>query len=248
MNNKPLKKNPLFDRKEMKNQIFKSQSNEMDDAFMVEAKEGWNSSGEASFDRVLDKIEKRIDHVSMLSSKDNKFISIFSKSKLRAMLALAASVVVALILVWNFPQKQDPQALFASYYKPISPIESQQFRGGEDNSSIEATHAAEAFEKEDYENAILYYRALLNSQPHNSKYTLFLGMSYLSSGKPKAAIQLYNNYQPKGDSFDEDIHWYLALAYLQTGEINTARIIFEEISKKNNYYSPTAAAILKKLN
>ena len=52
---------------------------------------------------------------------------------------------------------------------------------------------------------------------------------------------------PEGSRYDEDIQWYLALAYLKTEQKGTAKLLLEGLRDKKGFYKDQSALILSKL-
>jgi tetratricopeptide (TPR) repeat protein len=107
--------------------------------------------------------------------------------------------------------------------------------------------AEKAYNELDYPNAILYYKQLLNKDPNQDKYILFLGVSYLADNQTEQAIRLFNNSPYKNSMYAEDINWYLALAYIKKGDTQTAAILLQNLAKVSDYYKDQAWALYKKL-
>lgn len=235
-------------RAALKKMLFEqSNNNDAQDDFLNEAKEGWQQLGKEKFEGISQQLDHRIDAKILPEKKEGKVVSL--NTNFFRVLTIAATVLVAVVSIWMFNSKQNnPEQLFAGYYKPLHDSNVSSVRGEEDQVEPNAFKAAQAFESEEFDQAIFYYKELLRSQPGNAKYTLFLGLAYMSSGKADAAINLYNTFKPGGDKYDEDIQWYLALAYLQKGETRTAKVLMKDLTQSKGYYATTAAELMKKMN
>ncbi len=162
--------------------------------------------------------------------------------------AAAACIIGILGLVsWRliFTQKSiNEQEIYASYFKPLTNPDAT-VRG--ENSTTDESQAIQAYEKEDYFEAVKYYEKLVSNNPDNVKNNLFLGISFLETNQPKKAIDVLNKITIS-EEFHFDIQWYLALAYLKNKDIPLAQTAFSNLTKEENYYQKEAKEIAGKLD
>lgn len=234
-------------REELKKNLTTS---EVKTDFEKEAQDGWEEIGIENWDNIHQKMDAKIDRIiAQQPSKTNpgKKRSFFSFPY-----GIAAVIMIALGLSIKFIYQDEPEnvQLFEAYYRPLSGPEDT-FRNEEklNESEGKARFASEAYDELEYKKAIAFYSELLKESPNNSKYTLFLGLSYINDGKYDDAIVLYNGHSPQGISYDDDIAWYLALAHLRKGEIQTSKHLLKNISSNTqNDYSDTAKELVAKLD
>lgn len=216
------------------------------DPFLMESIDGWSMHQEALTMSDLNTLENK------LNTKIDSKITQPGKGKVISLnffrYAAAACIIGVLGLVsWRlvFVQKNmDEQAIYASYFKPLTNPDAT-VRG--ENDSTEASQAIQAYEKEDYFEAIKYYEKLVANNPDNVKNNLFLGISFLATNQPKKAIDVLNKITAS-EQFHFDIQWYLALAYLKNKEIQQAQTTLTNLTKEENYYQKEAQEILDKLD
>ncbi len=99
-----------------------------------------------------------------------------------------------------------------------------------------------------YDSAVLFFNKILDNNPQNTEVVFFKGICFLSVGNADDAVLSLNkvvsdNLSPYGNP----ARWYLALAYLKTGDNEKAKETLLEIIKSNSTYSKDASRILKKL-
>ena len=236
------------DRENWKKKLF---ANPADSDFEQEATEGWAQIGKENWEQIHHNLDNRIDKI--ISSSSNKEVSLPSKPAfLKFRYSIAALLLVLIgtsVFIYSIRKQNTPEVLFNAYYKPLSAPESH-FRGDEKTQDIptQSLEASDAYDQLEYKKAIALYSELLKESPNNSKYTLFLGLSYINDGKYNEAIILFNNHKTQNTSYDEDIKWYLALAHLRKGEVKTSSIILKDIaSNSNSYYNETAEQLVQKL-
>jgi tetratricopeptide (TPR) repeat protein len=243
-------------KKAMKSEEF------AEDDFLREAADGWEQVGLERMDDVMARLDKQVDaRAEVVPASDKKGIirSLFSTWAA----GIAASVMLVVLGVWYLNRPQDPTnlvadqqqvseqvlagALYDEYFKALDgpdPV----FRGERDVANAKKQAATIAYDAKDFDLAIRHYKELLAEKPQDPKYTLFLGLAYMSLGEYEAAIMLYNSYVPGGVTYDEDIEWYLSLAHLKSGQINSARPILEKLAQSpDSYYKISASEIVARL-
>lgn len=221
-----------------------------DSDFDFEAQEGWKEIGIENWDKIHQKLEKRIDEQIESSQKNRPKTLPLKKNTSWKYISIAAVflVIVGFSLKLLLPTTTS-DTLFEEYYRPLNAPEDN-FRS--DNAiTIEekVQQASDAYDELEHKKAIALYSELLKEHPNHPKYILFLGLSYINDERYDDAIKLYNSYNPQNVSYDEDIQWYLALAHLKKGEILTSKNLLINISQKEkNDYAQTAQELVAKLD
>ncbi len=221
--------------------------------FDKEAKEGWDNIGMEHWDSIHQKLDQMIDKEASASiATEEKIVPIKKANRFSIKLSIAAMLLltIGLSLKFIFDQPDQNVQLFESYYKPLDAPEDN-FRSEESTEGIneKVKIASDAYDDLEYKKAIGFYTELLNESPGNSKYTLFLGLSYMNDGMFEEAINLYNLHVSTTTPYDEDIKWYLALAHLRKGEVQTSKLLLENIAKDSkSYYAHTANELVSKLS
>lgn len=166
---------------------------------------------------------------------------------------VAASILLIVGLGYIFLKNNNysPDDLFVQNYEPYRNIVLPVERGI--NSNTIEQSAFIAYENGNYRKAI----NLFNSVPNNNdQYIQFYkAMCYMSLNKPKDAITLLkiiteSDYNQNSEiNFKELANWYLALAYLDLGEIDRAKKQFSIIAgdTDNVYKNEASGKILKSL-
>lgn len=227
-------------------------SNSTHSEFEQEALEGWNEIGLENWDNIHQRLDNLIDNQSERLPKIESKPSISIWRKIYKPISIAAIFLLALGIGIRmlYDKTETNISLFNEYYQALDAPEDN-FRGEEKTQDVKskARQASDAYDELEYKKSIMFYSELLAESPNNSKYTLFLGLSLINAGEYDKAILLYNQHHPDNSSYDEDIQWYLALAHLRKGEIQTSKAILENIANtKNNYYATTANDLYNKLS
>lgn len=234
-----------MENEEIRKKFITTSSDESNDEFDIEAKEGWKGK-ELSFENTLNKLDKRIDEIYRNEEKKGKIIKPFFWVKYAAATLIIG--VSALLSASYFDKTNSGNELFAANFEPLKNDENIT-RGNENNVEILTWEqkANADYQKGNYIEAQKNYEKTLEIEPNNSKTMVFLAISYLSTEKPQKAIELLNKYVPEGNSYDEDIQWFLALAYLKLEQKGTAKLLLEGLRDKKGYYKNQAEIILSKL-
>jgi predicted Zn-dependent protease len=215
------------------------------DPFLKESVEGFEMFDEQLTMNNLNTIE------SSLNNKIDAKINQTKNGKIILMNAIKFVAAACVIGIFSFmmyrsffSNKLDEQTIYASYFKPLTNTDAT-VRG--ENDSTEEAKAAQAYEKEDYFEAVNFYQKLVANNPDNVKNNLFLGISFMATNQPKKAIDILNKITTS-EEFHFDIQWYLGLAYIKNKEIQNAQSVFANLSKEDNYYQKEASEILEKLD
>lgn len=161
--------------------------------------------------------------------------------------AAACIIGILALLSWRLlitPNRIDEQAIYASYFKPLTNPDAT-VRG--ENGASDESMAIQAYEKEDYFEAVKYYEKLVANNPDNVKNNLFLGISFLATNQPKKAIDVLSRITTS-EEFHFDIQWYLGLSYIKNKDIPQAQTTLTNLTKEENYYQKEAQEILDKLD
>lgn len=167
----------------------------------------------------------------------------------------AASVIILLgigALIFNSYSNKDPRKLYVEYFEPyrniIRPVER-----GEDDGSIE-TKAFQAYENGEFYKAINLFNSVESIEEEDSDYIDFYkAISLMALDKNKEAADLLLPIATEVEKGDYDLtqkaNWYLALTYLNSGEIEKARSQFYRISHDDafTFKKEEAEEILDKL-
>jgi len=212
-------------------------------AFEQEAMAGWQES-EDDYEVIMLQLDKKIDaRTSTVADKPKMALL-----RRIIIMGIAASFIALLgfIAYNNIYAPDHLDKLYVQNFKPADNFTST-VRGENSIANPLLEKAEKAYNEQDYSNAIIYYKQLLNKDPNQDKYILFLGVSYLADEQPEQTIRLFNNSPYKNSTYAEDINWYLALAYIKKGNTQTAAILLQNLAKTSDYYKAQATALYKKL-
>ena len=236
-------------KKYLANQLTPTERNafeqEMEnDAFLKESVEGFEmlTDDDTKFTTIHTELNKQIDD-KVINSKKGKVI-FMNVYKLAAAACIIGVLSITTYRIFFAKKSVNEEQIYASYFKPLTNIDAT-VRGENDDS--DEKKAANAYENEDYFEALNIYQKLVSNNPKNVKNNLFLGISYLATNQSKKAIDVLQTIT-QSEEYHFDIQWYLALAYIKNKEIQNAQATLSNLTKEENYYQKEAQEIIEKLD
>ena len=164
---------------------------------------------------------------------------------LKKAMALAASILFMVMSYWFYQQSlQDTTNLFAdnfeNYPNVIAPIE----RGETAATTLEKAFAL--YENKQYKEAITAFDQL---EPNTIDLDIlfYKANAQLAVGKNNEAIGTFKQVVDSNTKFSAQAKWYLALAYLQSGNETQTKVILEEIIKEKSFNHQKAKNLLGKI-
>lgn len=161
--------------------------------------------------------------------------------------AASAVILVAFgfLLSTFINPKQTAEELFDQYYEPYVVPTNYRSSTGIDNVFHKALIE---FGNHDYQKAIDLFRQVLTEDESRMDATLLTGISNIEIENWNAANHSLQKVIDHNDNlFIEQAEWYLALCYLQTGELEKAGARFGKMITENSLYKEEALDILNKL-
>lgn len=236
-------------KKYLANQLTPTERNafeqEMEnDEFLKESVEGFEmlSNSDTKLTTIKTELNNQID-AKVSQYKKSKIISM-NVYKLAAAACIIGILSITAYRIFFTKKSVNEEQIYATYFKPLTNIDAN-VRGENDKS--DEKKAANAYENEDYFEALNMYQKLVANNPKNIKNNLFLGISYLATNQSKKAIDVLQTIT-QSEEYHFDIQWYLALAYIKNKEIQNAQATLSNLTKEENYYQKEAQEILEKLD
>ena len=160
-------------------------------------------------------------------------------------LAVAASVVLIVALGYlKFFNTPNPQEVYLSYYEPYPNIVSPSERSAESQKQ----DAMAFYEKGEYETAVSLFETDLATSPNSDYLQFYMALSQLSLKNSEQSVELFQNVANQKDSkFQAPAAWYLALAYIQAGDISNTKKQLQSIISEGGDYAKRAEKLLGEL-
>lgn len=156
-------------------------------------------------------------------------------------LAIAASILLAIIFLPQLWNNSGPSNLYASYYETYPMALNQ--RGDGD---VKLNEAIALYINEDFDEAALAFKELYKEKL-DPVLNLYSASAYQASGKYEKAIELYDQViSSNDDKVTEQALWYKAMAYLSMGEVEKSKEILSTF-EGDHYKFKEAQELLEKL-
>lgn len=195
----------------------------------------------------LRKVLKEVDQNFQITDTANPTYNQVRTLPFRRLLAIAAAVAAMVVTVFVLmpDAAMSNDDLFAQHYEPYKMILNQ--RSADDAESTEqlVKAAVMAYETKDYKQAAVLFETLLAQQPHSETFQLYHAITLISSDDAGSAIEPLNKLLSNASPlFVEQSRWYLAMAYLKSGNTNGAKSTLQAI-EKGAFQFAAAQQILK---
>lgn len=156
--------------------------------------------------------------------------------------AIAAGILMLFLIGYLLIPKQQSPAQFAMNY--FEPYPLSNIRGESTDQQEVMDKALVPYQQGNFGEALPYLRQLQQANPTNSQFKLNLASGLMAEGQPEEAIALLKTIS--GQSADA-AEWYLALAYLQDGQVDVAKGILQEIGGKSHFRKKQAMELREEL-
>jgi len=217
--------------------------------------------GDEELEASVKGVHEGLKHEGFFSKDDAKVVGFKSRQNLRRVLALAASFLIIVVAAFYFfLSGSDPaEKVFARHYQPeqsnISIILDDLERFGladpEADRKESLTGALKYYENQEFLNSLEAFKEHLIAYPEDKIAKLYYGLSLLDQEESAMAVEeLESLTRLIGFEHENTANWYLAMAYLQSGnktETQKAIDILELLSDSASDYSVDARECLKVL-
>lgn len=168
----------------------------------------------------------------------------------RNILAIAATVLL-LVVAYLFVVPElnySEETLFADNFEPYKMVLNQRSSTPDMGETTKLLNqAVSAYEQKDFQTAAKLFQELQNQSPDAGAFLLYASISDLSLGNTDQAItNLEKIIAADAPLFVEQGRWYLALAYLQKGDLAKAKTQLQDISSGSFQYD-AAQKILSRI-
>lgn len=201
-------------------------------------------------ERVLDiaaaqELKNRIGNIRQQKSK---VVPIQKKSsRVFRLVAIAASVLLLVTMgtTWFMSNQYSNEGIASSNFVPY---DAGVLLGENDDNAY--TQGVLAYQKKDFATAITAFEKVPTIDGLYAETQFYLGNAYLSQNEAEKAITAFEVAQNANlPQFQEPTEWYLALAYLRTGDEDKAKELLMAISNNaNHFYNANALKVLEGLD
>ena len=157
----------------------------------------------------------------------------------------AAACILVLVAFGSYYlfRPMSPEAIFEKSFKPYPNVVTTK---GLNEKLLNA--GMYYYDMGKYDSAVLFYDQIIINNPQNTVVVFYKGICLLAIGNTdEAALSLNKVVSEDQSPYKNPACWYLALAYLKSGDKEKAQETLSEIIKSNSTYSKEASRFLKKL-
>lgn len=167
-------------------------------------------------------LRKSLDdyHAEIVEEPEKKWLT-------PGLLALSASILLLIgVSTWAiFFTGNSAQKVFAENFTPDPGLPTKMGTA----SQYEFYYGMVSYKRKEYAEAISRWEPLYAAHPKNDTLVYFLGLANLANGNARQAENYLKLANEKTESaFSDDIHYYLALAYLKENKIKEAKEILSK--------------------
>lgn len=160
---------------------------------------------------------------------------------------IAAAGLILIMLSFNFFMNSNinEEKLFSTYFEPSKNVTSPIVRSTDNETTL--NNAFISYSEADYKQAILFFQKAYQDS-ENSELLFYEANSLLALGDYKNAISKFEEHLKHSDLLTNRSHWYLALAYIKTTQIEKAKKELKTLLNSGETFKKSEAnSLLKKL-
>ena len=165
-------------------------------------------------------------------------------------LAMAAGFLLLLFVgTYYFDHiANSPRQISQQYFKPYLTLDAERGQNSDAANLSIMEKAYLYYGAEQWDNASEQFELLLHEN-YDPAHAFFLANAYLANKQYSKAIPLLEKLHTENSEFSLRAQWYLSLAYLQSGNIEKAKTLLQEINNNQSApsYKERAAKILEQL-
>ncbi len=176
----------------------------------------------------------------------NQFEVPFQKKRFYLIAASVSIIAVCLILYKMLSPGQNLQDLYAENFSV--PQENISVRNDE-QLSPNTQNAIEAYDQQQYDKALGYFKSMLEENPGNEAAVFYSGICYMMLDQPRRAIAMFDQIlSNQSSAYYSSAAWYKGLSLLKTNDAGPAKKVFKALSANTaSSYAQKAEAILDHL-
>lgn len=199
--------------------------------------------------RSVAKNEEDIKFKNQLASYETEFImheKSNSPRRLRILLTLAALLIIALGVTFFLDNNLNNNQLYSKNFEPSKNVSSPIVRSQIDDQVI--NDAFISYSEGDYDQAIPLFEQEFEITK-NSELLFYKGNALLALDQTQEAIEIFKKHISYSDPLTHRTHWYLALAYLKSNQLESAKQQLKIVlNTEESFKKKEARSLLEKLN
>jgi len=161
-------------------------------------------------------------------------------------LSAIAATITLVVLIRIFVPFANTDRLFQAYYSPMDASDFNQ-RGEQNDLYQNISDGIVSYNQGDYEKSNLIFNQLNDHGTHHPEVQLFRGLTHIGLGQYTLARDILQEYIDGNSRYIPEATWYLGLCYLKTGDVEKARLHFNNLDAYEGLYKEDAQLLARKL-
>lgn len=173
------------------------------------------------------------EDIQVIQDKVNVSTNALSRRRI-AWINRAAAIVLLLIIgyaAFRYWSASKHERTFAAFFEPAPNTYITYRSAGPEAPPMpeELAQALEYYDAEAFELSLPHFENYLEEQPDDLRALLLAASAQLQAGQAERAEQYLLRLEARGETFQGQVPWYMALAYLRQGKMAQARSKLEEV-------------------
>lgn len=167
-----------------------------------------------------------------------------SRTRVITWIALAASVLIVVAMIFLLPARQPEHIrLYSEYYTPDPGLPTLM---GEAERDYVFMQGMVAFKSGDFADALSQWQSLSAGERYRDTLPFYTGLAHMGLDEFDAARQHLERTSPDG-AFAEKRQWYLALILIHEEELDAARALLRTLSDRPGRFQAQAGELLRRM-
>lgn len=141
-------------------------------------------------------------------------------------------IITGTYAVWQYRSATRHQAIFAAFYKPFAPnyltlrgaAATDPFREKPDLRA-----ALEQYQAGNYVESVVFLERYLAKNPADEQAQMMMASALLGNWQAERSVQILHQLEGAEVIPDGDLYWYLVLAHVQRNQLDSARLLLEQV-------------------
>jgi len=169
-----------------------------------------------------------------------------SRSLFIRYITLSAAAVVGAVIIISSLIPSSADKLFNSYYTPFEAVSPVTRSASGTIDEIYAS-AITSYKSGDYKSAITGFTAANLKNPASESPLFYMGLTNIELGNISQAVTELAAVASGSGEYVKDAQWYLAMAYLKSGEKVNAEEYLSRLAESPGYYRDRSEKLLRRL-
>lgn len=183
-----------------------------------------------------------------LQARERALYGNVRRRRIRQVLSVAALFLFVCLAVVRWSGPAGSKDYLGDYFSPAMNTSMPSLRGATEQG-VDSPLAAgfQAYDQQAYQTAVTYF-ARSQADGWQDVIAFYQANALLALDSSRAAIPFLQSLVDKESAYQYQSQWYLALAYLDVGQLVAARDLLVLVREQDGVYQKQAEAILQKLD